>query len=334
MDNLREKRIETFVRLGVRFASFGEDPVSEWVMAGACRENGWFTPVDIRRAVEAIRREMLDGTKLRRWLDRYPALPSSRPRNVGVIAAGNIPLVGFFDLLCVVASGHRCLVKPAAKDRELMEYICGLLREIEPAVAIEEYDGRAAVDGVIATGSDNANRYFRSRYGGIPALLRGNRHSVAVLSGRESESQLEGLADDIWAYSGLGCRNVSLLFVPEGYDLRLRVPDGMNPKFVNNYRQARALLTMEGQPFVDAGGALLVSRRDFPRMLSELAVAEYRTTAEVDEWLAAHDGELQCVVSTCVDHSRRVDFGRAQSPTLMDYPDDRDILRFLTTELR
>ena len=157
---------------------------------------------------------------------------------------------------------------------------------------------------------------------------------MAVLSGRESESQLEGLADDIWAYSGLGCRNVSLLFVPEGYDLRLRVPDGMNPKFVNNYRQARALLTMEGQPFVDAGGALLVRRRDFPRMLSELAVAEYRTTAEVDEWLAAHDGELQCVVSTCVDHSRRVDFGRAQSPTLMDYPDDRDILRFLTTELR
>ena len=233
-----------------------------------------------------------------------------------------------------LASGHRCLVKPAAKDRVLMEYVCALLREIEPGVAIEEYDGRGEVDGVIATGSDNANRYFRSRFGGIPALLRGNRHSVAVLSGRERYEQLAALADDIWAYSGLGCRNVSLLFVPEGYRPHLRVPDGMNPKFASNYRQARALLVMERHPFVDVGGALLVPRRDFPRMLSELAVAEYRSTGEVEAWLAAHDGELQCVVSQCVDHSRRVDFGQAQLPTLTDYPDDRDILRFLTTELR
>lgn len=329
-----KETIEIFSELGRRLRGFGTDVAQQRVIERACAANGWFTPRDIRRAVEAISSQMLDPERLRCWLAAYEGIPVAEPRRVLVVMAGNIPLVGFFDLLCVVASGHRCLVKPAAKDRELMEYICGLLREIEPAVAIEEYDGRAAVDGVIATGSDNANRYFRSRYGGIPALLRGNRHSVAVLSGRESESQLEGLADDIWVYSGLGCRNVSLLFVPEGYDLRLRVPDGMNPKFVNNYRQARALLTMEGQPFVDAGGALLVRRRDFPRMLSELAVAEYRTTVEVDEWLAAHDGELQCVVSTCVDHSRRVDFGRAQSPTLMDYPDDRDILRFLTTELR
>ena len=170
--------------------------------------------------------------------------------------------------------------------------------------------------------------------GEIAALLRGNRHSVAVLSGRERYEQLAALADDIWAYSGLGCRNVSLLFVPEGYRPHLRVPDGMNPKFASNYRQARALLVMERHPFVDVGGALLVPRRDFPRMLSELAVAEYRSTGEVEAWLAAHDGELQCVVSQCVDHSRRVDFGQAQLPTLTDYPDDRDILRFLTTELR
>ena len=108
----------------------------------------------------------------------------------------------------------------------------------------------------------------------------------------------------------------------------------MNPKFASNYRQARALLVMERHPFVDVGGALLVPRRDFPRMLSELAVAEYRSTGEVEAWLAAHDGELQCVVSQCVDHSRRVDFGQAQLPTLTDYPDDRDILRFLTTGLR
>ena len=329
-----KRTIELFAELGRRLRGFGDDEASRLVIDCACAANGWFTPRDIRRAVGAIVSRMLDPGLLAGWLSRYEGIPVCKPRRVLVVMAGNIPLVGFFDLLCVVASGHRCLVKPAAKDRVLMEYVCALLREIEPGVAIEEYDGRGKVDGVIATGSDNANRYFRSRFGGIPALLRGNRHSVAVLSGRERYEQLAALADDIWAYSGLGCRNVSLLFVPEGYRPHLRVPDGMNPKFASNYRQARALLVMERHPFVDVGGALLVPRRDFPRMLSELAVAEYRSTGEVEAWLAAHDGELQCVVSQCVDHSRRVDFGQAQLPTLTDYPDDRDILRFLTTELR
>ena len=226
--------IELFSALGRRLADFGGDAPTQEVAERACRANGWFTPADVRRAVAAIADDMLRRDRLETWLAPYP-VPVAVPRRVLVVMAGNIPLVGFFDLLCVLAAGHRCLVKPSAKDRVLTEYVVGMLRELDPEVPVGFYDGSSPVDAVIATGSDNANRYFRTQYAGIPALLRGSRQSVAVLSGRETEAQLEGLADDIWAYSGLGCRSVSLLFVPEGYDLRLRMP-AVNEKYRNNYR--------------------------------------------------------------------------------------------------
>ena len=181
---------------------------------------------------------------------------------------------------------------------------------------------------MIATGSDNANRYFRAHYAGIPSLLRGSRQSVAVLSGRETPEQLAGLADDIWAYSGLGCRSVSLIFMPEGYEPALQMPP-VNDKYINNYRQQRALLEMQGRPFVDLGCAVAVEQCAFPAALSLIAYAHYTALDEVAAWLAGHDGELQCVVTGCLPHSRRAGFGCAQSPALTDYPDDRDVLAWL-----
>ena len=214
-----ENAIGLFSRLGCRLRGFGDDARTREVIGRACRENGWFTPADICRAVAAVADGMLRRDALAEWLAPYP-VPVAEPRRVLVVMAGNIPLVGFFDMLCVLAAGHRCLVKPSAKDTVLMEYVIGLLRGIDPQVPVEFYDGSTSPDAVIATGSDNANRYFRAQYAGIPALLRGNRQSVAVLGGRETPAQLTALADDIWAYSGLGCRSVSLLFLPEGYDLQ------------------------------------------------------------------------------------------------------------------
>ena len=319
--------IELFSELGRRLERFGEDAASREVIARACGANGWFTPAEVRRAARALATEMLTEERLREWLAAYP-LPVARERNVLVIMAGNIPLVGFFDLLCVVAAGHRCLVKPSAKDRVLMEYVVTQLLDIDPGARVVLYDGTQPVDAVIATGSDNANRYFRAQYAGIPALLRGSRQSVAVLSGRETPEQLRGLADDIWAYSGLGCRSVSLLFLPEGYEPKLEMPD-VNPKYINNYRQEKALCEMTGTPFVDFGCAVAVEQQEFPASLSRIAYSRYGTTEEVAEWLAEHDDELQCVVTTLLPHSRRADFGRAQSPALTDWPDDRDVLEFL-----
>ena len=299
-----ENAIGLFSRLGCRLRGFGDDARTREVIGRACRENGWFTPADICRAVAAVADGMLRRDALAEWLAPYP-VPVAEPRRVLVVMAGNIPLV-------------------------VMEYVIGLLRGIDPQVPVEFYDGSTSPDAVIATGSDNANRYFRAQYAGIPALLRGNRQSVAVLGGRETPAQLTALADDIWAYSGLGCRSVSLLFLPEGYDLQLRMPE-VNVKYRNSYRQQKALLTMGGQPFRDLGAAVAVEERAFPAALSRINYSFYKSPAEVGAWLAAHDAGLQCVVSECIACRRRVDFGHAQSPGLTDYPDDRDVIEFLTT---
>lgn len=321
--------IDLFSELGVRLRGFGGDDVTRAVMNAACRANGWFTPAEVRRAVGAIARDMLNREKLETWLADYPAVPVVAPRRVLVVMAGNIPLVGFFDLLCTVVSGHRCLIKPSAKDSVLMEYIVALLRDIDDSAPVGFYDGVSPVDAVIATGSDNANRYFRARYAGIPSLLRGSRQSAAVLSGDETPEQLAGLADDIWAYSGLGCRSVSLLFLPEGYEPTLQMPP-VNDKYKNNYLQARALLAMQGHPFLDLGAAVAVEQRAFPTALSQISYTHYKTPDEVAGWLAMHDDELQCVVTECLPHSRRAAFGCAQSPALTDYPDNRDVIAWLT----
>lgn len=328
---MKEHAIELFSALGERLRDFGHDTETQQIIAEACRANSWFSPHEIRRAVGAIAERMLRREALEAWLNAY-SVPVAAPRRILVIMAGNIPLVGFFDLLCVVAAGHRCVIKPSGKDTVLMQYIVGTLRSLDPHVAIEFYNGSSAVDAVIATGSNNARRHFQARYAGIPALLRGHRQSVAVLSGRETPEQLAGLADDLWAYSGLGCRNVSRLFLPEGYRLRLPMPP-MNPKYRNDYLRTRALLTMTGQPFVDLGCAVAVEQDEFPTSLSRIAYTYYQDLSEAETWLEAHDDEIQCVVSETVAHNRRAGFGCAQSPALTDWPDDRDVMAWLTREI-
>lgn len=319
-------KADIFVELGRRMRSLTAESD---VVARACAANEWFTPDGVCRAVHALADDMLRRDALAEWMARYPALPVRQPRRVLVVMAGNIPLVGFFDLLCVCMSGHACAVKPSSKDAVLTDYIISELHDIEPSIPVGYYAG-GTVDAVIATGSDNANRYFRSNFAGIPSLLRGSRHSVAVLSGDETAEELRALGRDVFAYSGLGCRSVSLIFAPRGVDVDIRCDEPANPKYRNNYVQTRAVLAMRGIPFRDAGCAVLVESRDFPSELSCINIARYDHLSEVGEWLAAHDGELQCVVSRCVGHSRRVEFGHAQHPTHTDYADDVDTMLFLS----
>lgn len=318
---------EVFAELGRRLAAVGAD---DEAVAAACRDNGWFRPSEVCKALHAIAAEMLERRKLAQWLAAYPSLPVGEQRNVLVIMAGNIPAVGLFDLLCVCMSGHRCIVKPSSKDRATMEFIIRQLREIDPHIPIEYYDLQR-IDAVIATGSDNTNRYFRARYAAIPSLLRGSRSSVAVLAGDESDDELRGLAEDIFAYSGLGCRNVSLIFTPRGHLPQLPAWDDANPKYRNNYIQTRAVAGMRGEPFIDTGCAILAEGREFPTELSRINYTFYDSADEVAGWLSLHDGELQCVVSRCVVHPRCVGFGRAQHPSLTDYPDAVDVMNFLSS---
>ena len=324
--------VEIFSELGARLAEFGSDDVSRSVIARAVAENEWFSVSDIRYAIDALRREMLTPEKVSLWLSYYPASALHTPKRVAIIMAGNIPLVGFFDLMCVIASGDIPYVKPSSKDRVLEEYIEQLLHEIEPKLRIEKYVEGAEYDAAIATGGDSANLYFRTAFDGVPCLLRGSRHSVAVLSKKMTQEEVKALADDVFVHSGLGCRNVSLIFVPKGRKISLPTRK-MGRAYHNNYLQCRALLTMHGADFDDLGEALMVHSQvaEFPRFLSQVNVVEYTSVEEVQQWLEAHDEELQCVVSSIMGlHSRQVQFGKAQQPTLLDYADDRDTMHFLS----
>ena len=297
------------------------------------RDNEWFTEADIRYAVDAVRREMLDEKRVEKWLSLYPSLSkrSGEKKRVAVIMAGNIPLVGLFDVLCVVASGNIPCVKPSSKDSVLYTFVEQLLLNIEPSLKIEQYTTDGEYDAVIATGGDSANLYFRTAFEGVPSLLRGSRHSVAVLSGGENDGDMKALAEDMFLHSGLGCRNVSLVFVPKGFKPQFEVRK-MCRAYHNNYLQCRALLTMRGAEFEDLGEAILVysQEAEFPRFLSQINVVEYDSLEEVQSWLKANDEALQCVVTAIGGlHSRQVPFGKAQRPSLTDYADERDVMKFL-----
>lgn len=325
--------IATMAALGTELGAATPTPAFREAVQRAIQANPWFMPEDIRHAARALADDMLQADKLTRWLAAYD-IPAATQRTVGIVMAGNLPMVGFHDLLCVLAAGHRCLINPSSKDRAMTDYLIGRLRQLAPGLPLAYWHDEP-VDAVIATGSDNTNRYFRSRFHDIPALLRGSRHSVAVLTGQETDDELQDLAEDMFRYNGMGCRSVSRLFVPPGYDIRALAATlgryrGINPKYRNNYRQARALALMQGSTFTDGGFFLLVPADGFPDTLSKITYSEYRTPDEVQAWLATHDRKLQCIVGRDQAHPRGVAFGRAQHPSLTDYADGRDTMQFLT----
>lgn len=315
--------------LGKRLTDFGHTPTSQRVISEAVAQNGWFTPTEITTAVEAIRSTMLREETLREWLSHYRL--TATPQRVAIVMAGNIPLVGFFDLLCTLCSGHTAYVKPSSKDRILMEYIVAQLKEIEPSIPIYTYAPTEQYDLAIATGSDEANDYFRSHFATTRALLRGSRHSVAVLDGTETVEELQGLMRDITLYSGSGCRSVSLIFAPRGSEVELPHTAPTNPKLGNNLRSRRALYTIQKRPFDDCHAFLLVEGKEFPTSLAEVALYRYDDIAEVERWLDAQHNGIQCVVSH-LPLPNAIPFGQAQYPTLRDYADGVDTMLFLGNE--
>ncbi|MBP3383610.1 MAG: aldehyde dehydrogenase [Tidjanibacter sp.] len=312
---------------------------TEEIIGEACEQNPWFTHSDIEFALEAIKEQFLDIDKVVDWLDSHSITPHTEPKKVGVICAGNIPLAGFFDTLCVLAAGHICLVKPSSKDTPLMMALCSFLQCC--GAPIELLHDNQEPDAVIASGSDMAMSAIGSTYGSIPTLLRGHRSSVAVLNGNETEEEILELGEDMFRYNSLGCRNITLLWLPEGYDLERFVltlqpkRDIVSPKYVGGYRQAKATAILTGESVVDGGFFLLQHSPTFPTRLAQVNIATYRTTSEVEEWLSANDTHIQCVAisaHTPLSHPRSAIFGQAQRPTLNDWPDGVDTLEWLNRQ--
>ena len=318
--------IDIFSTLSDRLSGFGHSEDSRNIIRAAVECNPWFTDGDIRNAMEAIRTQMLDSAKLEEWLSSYTRAKS--PQRVAIIMAGNIPLVGFFDLLCVLCSGHEAHIKPSSKDSRLMRYIVDTLRSIEPSIPIYDYIATEHYDMVIATGGDEANRYFKSHFANTKRLLRGSRHSVAVLEGNESAEELKELYEDITTYSGLGCRSVSMIFAPYDYDIALPKGEARNPKLRRNIASMRALYTMQGRTYGDYGAFLAIEGTSFATSLANIVVQRYSDIEDVRVWLAEHRDQIQCVVSH-LDIEGCVAFGEAQHPQLSDYADGVDTMEWL-----
>lgn len=291
--------------------------IPEGVLAAAVAANPWFSEEDILRAWGAVR-GWVEAVGVRGGAScEGSSLAPSTGRRVGVVMAGNIPFVGLHDMLCVLAAGHECLYKPSSRDTVLIDWVAARL-------GARRWNGSSgAIDAVIATGGDDSRRVFAERFSGVPTLLRGSRSSVAVVS---DGSDLAALADDIFTYSGLGCRSVSLLFLPVGFDLG-RLKEAFNAHecpsagYYNNFRQRRAMLAMSGAEFTEGEFFILREAAEFPVYLSEIAY----TFTPFDEWFLEHASEVQCVVG------RDVAFGRAQFPSFTDYPDGVDTMEFLSS---
>ncbi len=325
-----EQRTNALVQLGERLKSLTEDQLVD-LCNRAGNENAWFTPRSVRKAVEGTTR-YLNAEALGNWLSKYE-LEEKAFKNIGVVAAGNIPLVGFHDIMCVLLSGHRLHLKMSSDDQVLMKYVVDLLIDIDPEMAdrITFVDRLNNADAFVATGSDNTARYFKYYFKDKPNIIRANRTSVAVLHGDESKEQLSSLGDDIFEYYGLGCRNVSKVFVPEGYEFQKLLDAlqgyewvGDHHKYRNNYDYNKSVYLVNREPHLDTGFLLLRQSEQLVSPISVLYYENFKDQAHLDSLLESHNSKIQCVV-----RQGHISFGQAQSPEVWDYADGVDTMKFL-----
>lgn len=328
--NLQERK-EILVRLGAYILSDSE----EWqeTKQRATAENPWFVPEFIDLAAANMATQYLSGDKLQELIDQYN-LPreSTAPKKVGIIMAGNVPMVGFHDLLCTFITGHLAVVKLSSKDSVLIKAMVGKMVEWDQRAAsyFAFADLLKGCDAYIATGSNNSSTYFTYYFSKYPHIIRKNRTSVAVLTGHETAAELEKLGDDVYLYFGLGCRNVTKIFVPEGYDFQplLQAFGKYNyladhPKYKNNYDYNLAMHLLNKRQFMSNASLLLV---EDPSPFSRIAQLHYQFYHNADE-LRQHlrvDENVQCVVG-----KNDVGFGKAQQPAICDFADGVDTMQFL-----
>ncbi|MBS1610417.1 MAG: acyl-CoA reductase [Bacteroidetes bacterium] len=326
-----QHRIDLLVQLGSYILSDQESWKQAKDIAG--RKNSWFIPSFIDLATKKIAEQFLNREILNDWVNKYN-IPQENlnPKNVGVIMAGNIPLAGFHDFLCVFITGNKITSKLSSKDEILLEHLATKLIEWEPSLQSDIIfaDMLKGCDAYIATGSNNTSRYFEFYFGKYPNIIRRNRTSVAILNGKESKEDFDKLADDVYLYFGLGCRNVTKLFIPAGYDF---VPLlnafnkynylAENHKYKNNYDYNLALLILNKQLYMSNESILLTEDKSIFSPISRLNY-EYYTSKETAEKELSGNNDLQCIVG-----SGHIAFGQAQYPSINDFADGVNTIEFL-----
>lgn len=327
---LLSDRIKCFSELGNRLNGLDQEELNELSLA-AHNGNSWFTQSSVAQAIEGISMFM-DIQTLESWIADYN-LTEIDQKKIGVVAAGNIPLVGFHDLLAVLIAGHQLLLKPSSDDQVLMHYIRKQLMAIDPyfETAFQIVERLNESDAFIATGSDNSARYFQYYFKDKPNVIRANRSSLAVLTGKETEEELRGLGKDIFQYYGLGCRNVSKVLVPEGYSFQalldaLQVYEevGDHHKYRNNYDYNKSIYLVNREDHLDNGFLLLRRSEDLVSPISVLYFDYYKDEKAIENFLENNQAKIQCVVGQ--DY---IGFGEGQKPRVDDYADGVDTLAFL-----
>ena len=313
------------------FAEFNEK------IDSAIHYNGWFTRENIVYALQQWG-EALTPQNLKWWLGEYN-LSQSGGKTVGIVMAGNIPLVGLHDFISVLVSNHKVLIKQSSSDKQLLPVIAAYLMNLD-----SRYENRISFtenklenfDAVIATGSDNTARYFEYYFKGKPSIIRKNRNSVAILTGNEKKEDLAKLGEDIFRYYGLGCRNVSKLYVPEDYnfDQFFQAIYEWNPiinreKYANNYDYNKAVYLMSEYKLLDNGFLMLKEDQSFGSPIATLFYEKYSDEKELNNFLEANQEKIQCIVREN-NGKNEVAFGHTQKPQLWDYADNIDTIAFLS----
>jgi hypothetical protein len=328
-------KLQTRINLLQQLNNYLQSPTAEWqeVKLQAMSKNGWFIPEFIDLAVKNIVEGFLEPEALNNWIKHYKLDDNIGGKNIGIVMAGNIPLVGFHDFLCVFISGHKQTIKLSSKDDVLLKHLIKKMCEWDNAVneIISFAEMLTACDAYIATGSNNSAPYFEYYFSKYPCIIRRNRTSVAVLKGDETQNELEKLSDDIHTYFGLGCRNVTKIFVPAGYDFipilktfdRYKYFDDYQ-KYKNNYDYNLTIQLMNNRFYMTNGSTLLVESESMFSPISQLNYSYYDSIENLLESLRSNN-EIQCIAG--ID----IPFGKAQSPALNDYADGIDTMQFLLT---
>ncbi len=330
--NIKE-RIELLIKLGEYFVM--NDETLQPVKEKASLQNAWFSMEFIDLALKNIADNFLQRQLLEDWIKQYNVKDDPSPqKTIGIVMAGNIPLVGFHDLLCVFVSGHKAVIKASSKDEVLIKHVAQKLTEWNEATTqyITFADNLKNCDAYIATGSNNSSRYFEYYFSRYPHIIRKNRTSVAVVTGDETEGELNFLADDMLLFYGMGCRNVSKIFVPEGYDF-IQLLDALRKysrfadfhKYRNNYDYQLALLMMNSKFYMTNDIVVLTENESVFAPVSQVNYSYYHDLKTLTQSLQ-NNADIQCIVGKDF-----IPFGSAQSPSLNDYADGIDTMKFLAS---
>ncbi|MFQ3341824.1 MAG: hypothetical protein ACI9TK_001498, partial [Flavobacteriaceae bacterium] len=338
---LNSRRIEALVEMGSHLANFSSTNKTYTLLQEQVRcaveSNGWFTQKSIEETFKCWG-IALSKENITTWLSSFSFLEEKTTKKVALILAGNIPMVGFHDIISVWICGHQSLVKCASKDLFLLPYMTNFLENEASEKGVSYATGKlTGFDAVIATGSNNAARYFDHYFSKYPNIIRKNRNGIAVIEGNETKEELLSLGKDMLQFFGLGCRNVSKIYLPEGYDLN-EIFGGVFPyaflmehaKYANNYDYNKAVFLMSTFDFLENGFFMLKEEKSFSAPIACTHYEYYKDLKKLTAELSNQKESIQCIISH-LDIEGSILFGKSQNPELWDYADGVDTVSFLLT---